>query len=261
MVTEFRKSINSILYQRITGPLSGTFLLAWIITNWKIIYVTLFISQDKLTKNKIDYIIENYWDNWHLICYPSIVTVILIVVYPLFSMGALWLNLMYNALALRIKNKVQKTQVLSVEQSLQLRQEIDNYRIIFHNRLADKDDEIKTLTTKIENYEQKIKPFSQPLAELTGEKNSYWYQEYQVLKNNVELFRQFEQITKKINSIKKYGELLLGDSGIKNLEYFLVNDIIEKYYDMHFRFTAKGEYFYKLYVIEQHDDKDETFAK
>lgn len=48
MFDELKKSISAILYERTTSPLFGSFILSWTVWNWKIFYITLFISEDKI---------------------------------------------------------------------------------------------------------------------------------------------------------------------------------------------------------------------
>jgi hypothetical protein len=38
MLDDFRKSINSVLYERMTSPLFGALLISWCIWNWDILY-------------------------------------------------------------------------------------------------------------------------------------------------------------------------------------------------------------------------------
>ena len=50
------KSVNSILKERLTSPLFGTLIITWLVSNWEIVYVTLFVSEKYLKENRIDYI-------------------------------------------------------------------------------------------------------------------------------------------------------------------------------------------------------------
>jgi hypothetical protein len=65
MQSEIKKSINSILFERLTSPLYGTLIISWLIWNWKIIYLTLFVDSEEnyeeieiKTKEKIE--LENF---------------------------------------------------------------------------------------------------------------------------------------------------------------------------------------------------------
>ena len=83
MFDELKKSISALLYERTTSPLFGTLVVSWSVWNWKIIYLTFFISEKELIgKNKIEYIIENYNDNFNLYWFPLISTTILITLIP-----------------------------------------------------------------------------------------------------------------------------------------------------------------------------------
>ena len=143
-MTELRKSINAILYQRVTSPLFGTLFISWIVWNWKIIYTTFFINEDKIDKNKIDYIVENFSDTSSLIWYPLLSTLILITLIPFISNGAFWLSLNFEKWRVNSKNKIEKKQLLTLEQSLQLRQQLLDYERKFESLLNQKDTEIKS---------------------------------------------------------------------------------------------------------------------
>jgi len=149
MLTEFRKSINSILYERLVSPLWGTFFITWIIWNWKILYLTIFVSENKIAGNKIDFIINNYGDIHYLLVYPLISTLILLTVMQFISTGAYWVTLIFQKWRSDIKNKIEKEQLLTIEQSIQLRQEIKNQETNFNTLLESKDNEIKVLKLEI----------------------------------------------------------------------------------------------------------------
>ena len=59
MLTEWTRSINSILYQRISSPFWGSLLLGWIASNWKIIIVLFFTQSEELGLTKLEYIETN----------------------------------------------------------------------------------------------------------------------------------------------------------------------------------------------------------
>tara|TARA_R110001592_G_scaffold4080_1_gene22866 strand:- start:1566 stop:2330 length:765 start_codon:yes stop_codon:yes gene_type:complete len=145
MISDLRKSINSILYQRVTSPLFGTFTFAWLVWNWKIVYTTFFIDEDKIDKNKIDYIVENFNNQEFLIWYPLLSTLILLTVIPFISNGAYWLSLKFEKWRVDNKNEIEKKQLLTLEQSIQLRGQIIESERNFDSLLQNKNDEIKQL--------------------------------------------------------------------------------------------------------------------
>lgn len=153
MFDEIKKSISASLYERTTSPLFGTFFVSWSVWNWKIIYLTFFISEKELIgKTKIEYILENYYDNWTLYWYPLISSLILITIIPLASNGSYWLSLIYLDWKKRKKNEVEKKQLLSLEQSINLREQIANQELKFAKLVEDKNLEIKQLNLLVDGF-------------------------------------------------------------------------------------------------------------
>jgi hypothetical protein len=50
MASGFDRFINSILHERTATPMYTTFAISWALWNWKVIYFTLFISEETLPK-------------------------------------------------------------------------------------------------------------------------------------------------------------------------------------------------------------------
>lgn len=150
MINEIKKSINSILYERVSSPFFGTLIISWLIWNWRIIYLTFFISSDKIELNKIDYIIENYAQTEYLIWYPLLSTLVLITLIPFISNGAYWLNLRFSQWKVEQKKIVEKKQLLTIEQSIQLRERLADMENRFDTLLSDKNNEIKQLELTID---------------------------------------------------------------------------------------------------------------
>ena len=157
MISEIRKSINSVLYERTTSPLFGSFLISWSIWNWKIIYLTLFISEERLVKNnsavtKIEYIEANYLNNYELIFYPLISTVVFVCIVPFLSNGAYWLSLKFNKWRIDKRNSVEQKQLLTLEQSSALRNELLVTEKKSQELIEAKEIEIKSLKMIIDEH-------------------------------------------------------------------------------------------------------------
>tara|TARA_R110002167_G_scaffold366400_1_gene595774 strand:- start:3579 stop:4472 length:894 start_codon:yes stop_codon:yes gene_type:complete len=65
---------------RVTSPIGGTFLTAWIIVNWKLVYYFIF-NNDKVI-DKITYITGNFSDPKYTICLPVAISIGYILFYP-----------------------------------------------------------------------------------------------------------------------------------------------------------------------------------
>lgn len=153
MTDELKKSLSSIIYERTTSPLYGTFIISWILWNWRIIYLTVFISEKTLKENKIDYIINHYSNIHFLITFPLISTAILLTVIPFIANGAYWLSIIFEKWKAEKKNAVELKQLLTIEQSIDLREQILKQEERFQKLLSDKNSEIEQLKAIIKETE------------------------------------------------------------------------------------------------------------
>lgn len=147
---DIQKSIKAVLYERTTSPFFGTFILSWLIWNWKIIYITLFVSEKTIKTDKLDYLIKNHFmDEWNLIIFPSISTIILLTIFPFINNGAFWLKLKFDKWKKDMKNEIELKQLLTLEQSLELREHISNLEERFNKISSDKDIRILQLEEQL----------------------------------------------------------------------------------------------------------------
>lgn len=85
MLDDIAKTVRAQLYERVSSPLSGVFLLSWSLWNYEFFIV---IFSGMVTTEKINYIHYSlYFDLWPSIAkgivFPFITTVILIFIYPI----------------------------------------------------------------------------------------------------------------------------------------------------------------------------------
>jgi hypothetical protein len=249
-MTDIKKSLNQITNERISSPLYGTLILSWLIWNWKIIYITFFVSEDKIEKNKIDYIITNYSDLDDLVFFPLLSTLVLLTLMPFVSNGAYWLSLKFNIWKSDKKNEVERKQLLTLEQSIQLRELIADQEKRFENILADKNTEIKQLKIQIEESEKNI-VISNPPFKTKSDDNIENVQNLvdSITKNN-NLSNAFEIINFHIQG----GYIgLIKANGISTdiMSYFESNDII----------VNKGKGMYELTDIGKKVNKGISSSK
>lgn len=101
-----RKSLNNIVKERISSPLYGNIIISWLFWNWKIIYLTFFVSEKMLDTDKITYISENFICTEYLIIYPLLSSIVLLTIIPFISNAAYWLNIKFDKWRIDQKNKV-----------------------------------------------------------------------------------------------------------------------------------------------------------
>ena len=114
--------------------------------------MTFFISEETIKVDRITYIVDNFSNIHNLVTFPICSTIILLTIIPFISNGAYWLNLKFENWKKEQKNQIEKKQLLTLEQSLELREQLVLQENRFEKLLTDKNDEIKQLKGIIENY-------------------------------------------------------------------------------------------------------------
>jgi len=257
MIDDLKKSFKEIIYERTTSPFYGTLITSWLIWNWRIIYVTFFVSESKVGKNKIDYIIDNFSDIMHIVVYPILSTIILLTVIPFLSNGAFWLSLKFNKWKVDQKNVVDKKKLLSLEQSINLREEIARQEERFAKLVDNKNLEISQLNLEISELKDKNEGFRQQLRPKTIEDveleqleftKSEIYQLAERIKLNKSELRQYEVML----ALMQSGYQLTERSDITSKFITLLEsyDIIENKGNGSFRFTAEGKKLQRLMIDE-----------
>jgi hypothetical protein len=227
MISDLRKSINSILFERVTSPLYGTVFFSWGVWNWKIIYLTLFVREENIAGTKIDFILNNYNDINGLVLYPLISAFLLLTVIPFISNGAYWLQLRFSQWKVDQKNIIERKQLLTLEQSLAIRKELKDKETEFEQLLVKKDQRIGSLELLVHDLESKLndsslnnqgKGFNKP----KNTKISVY--DYGDLVKNEKAFKYFDEIVRSIKGFQGF-PIDLPDE-VK--EYYIINDLVDE---------------------------------
>lgn len=245
MLSDFRKSIQSILYERLVSPLSGAFFISWFLWNWKIIFI-LFSNDNELDIiAKFNYIEANLSSLDHLVFFPILSVLCLILIYPFISTGALWVWLKFKKWQNDIKNDVEKQQLLTLEQSLELRFEVQNQGDRFENILKSKEQEISLLQSQNSALSKVIEEFRDNKS--STERESFNELDYQ---NDFDKFYQNKNLVNSYKAVAGYvqkGYSLAGlDLANEFLSYYVSNNLITQTEKLgKYDFTEKGKFFLK----------------
>lgn len=235
MLSEFRKSINAILYDRIASPLSGTFILTWLVWNWKIIYLSLFVDDKFLDRSKLEIIQEEYLNIWDGLLYPLFTTIILLTVYQFVAEFAYRLWLYFKKRKSDLREKFENKRLLTLEQSIQLRLEMKSQEERFEKINEDKNKEIELLRNQIEKFtrtedDKAIEPHFDEDA-LSSEDLDY-------VLNKKGLIKTLQQIH------NRGGEYLPDEDGPKreHMKELELHDLIDNQTpDTYYKVTSKGK--------------------
>ncbi|MEG2099957.1 MAG: hypothetical protein RRY99_00445 [Flavobacterium sp.] len=247
MIDDLKKSFDQIIYERTTSPFYGSFIVSWCLWNWKIIYLTFFVSQDKIDSNKIDYIATNFSAFENIFIFPLLSSIFIITLVPFITNGAYWLSLKFNKWRVDQKNIVDNKQLLSIEQSIELREQISKQEERFAKLVEDKNLEIKQLNLQIQEYQKKEPPVT--LEKLLETDNSITPLDELSLfadriKNNPEELKQYEGT---IFSIQKgYSPAESSDVTTKFLALLESYNIVNREPNSLYTVTETGKKFYRL---------------
>lgn len=247
MIDDLKKSLNEIIYERTTSPFYGTIITSWLIWNWRIIYLTFFVSEKRIKGHKIDYILDNYSDVEHIIIYPLISTLFLLTVIPFLSNGAFWLSLKFNKWKVDQKNIVDKKQLLSVEQSIELREQIAKQEERFAKLVEDKNLEIKQLNFELQEYRKINTPTLDDVVDITSKKgnsDSELNDFVERLKKNDKELKEYERVIDYIQ--KGYTPVDKTDVTSKFITLLESYDIINRNPSGSYSVTEIGKKFYRL---------------
>jgi predicted RND superfamily exporter protein len=157
MTSEFRKSINSILFERVASPLYGAFFISWLVWNWQIIYLTLFVNEQSIDCTKIEYIKEYYFEINYLVTFPVLSTLVLILVVPFISNGAYYVSLKFRQWRVNQKSSIEGRQRLTLERSIEIMKQINEKDREFDQLLEKKNENEQNQNLLIDQLNQQIK--------------------------------------------------------------------------------------------------------
>ncbi|OIV42758.1 hypothetical protein [Flavobacterium johnsoniae] len=246
MIDDLKKSFDQIIYERTTSPFYGSFIISWCLWNWKILYLTFFVSQDKIDSNKIDYIINNFSSTGNVFIFPLLSSIIIITLVPFMTNGAYWLSLKFNKWRVDQKKIVDRKQLLTIEQSIELREQISKQEERFAKLVDDKNLEIKQLNLEIEEYRKK---------EPTTILNNFINSESENNNSQDELLIFADRVKNNPKELKEYENILffiqrslspVDETDSKFLTLLESYDIISPKQNGHYVVTETGKKFYRL---------------
>lgn len=249
---DFRKSINNIIYERLTSPFLGTLTTTWLIWNWKIVYLTFFVSESKIVTTKIEYITSNFSDPSILIYGPLISTIGLLTVVPFLSNGSFWLSELFKKWRIDKRNEIERKQLLTIEQSIALREEVRNQEERFEKILANKDQEINILKSEIDELRKASskKPRREPTPPRQDDEikidEEEIKKEFEILKNKA-MLGDFAKVVKLIQSGRNLKQTNTPPE-TSSIGFLEANNIVQNDGTGQLSWTKKGQLFYKNYI-------------
>jgi hypothetical protein len=157
---EITKSVYSTIKDRLVSPFYGTFIIAWLLWNWRIPYLTFFVDSSKLGIDKLTIIEQNLIDNnWRLYVLPVISTFVLLFVFPFVTNWVLSISLWFDRKRDEIKQKHNSKITYTFD-------EFNKY-FIKANEYETKYNELNVITQKkIKDFELEQEQFNSTIQDL-----------------------------------------------------------------------------------------------
>lgn len=192
MINDFRKSIQLILAERITSPFSGAFFFSWFIWNWKIIYYLLFSDDTLSLEARLRFVDQNFLKLGSNVIYPLLSAIFLVTLYPFITTSALWVWLRFRKWQNQLRNSIEGQQLLTLDQSIAIRLEIQNQQDKFDRLLKSKDNQILLLLK--DNEELRKQPVLHPTKKLPPIKGESRKERLQNLEKALSAAKVLQQI-------------------------------------------------------------------
>jgi hypothetical protein len=218
---EFTQSVKSTLYDRARKPFTGTFILAWIAYNWKILVAIFFINKEHLEGiTRIDYI-ENLklLGINNLVWKPFGIAVVSLIFLGILNIIASWIVLQFKNFQFTYIDKLIKVdsskygelldELKTIKdkwandiQSINLeRTDLRKLNDEYINQNNDINTELSRLKERVPNYKNKINNLSltNDVYLTTLEEASELLAEYKSKHGDIKKDRTLENITNKVS--------------------------------------------------------------
>lgn len=158
MFDDVIKTIKAQLYDRVTSPLFGTFVMSWLGWNWRLPVLFLFDSSMHVT-DKFAYIStnlypapSNYWFNGLL--YPLVTTGFFIGVYPWLARPVYGYWRYQQKKQKELQQKIDDETTLTVEEARELRRDVLKTELKYQAESEQRESRIKELEGIIKSFQQ-----------------------------------------------------------------------------------------------------------
>jgi len=276
LLSELRRSIQSVLYERIASPLSGAFALSWVFWNWRILYFLIESdARDGTVLQRIAVLQDTLINLRSGFLYPAATSIVLVVLYPFASTAAYWVWLRFKSWQRALRNQVERRTLLSIEESIELRLELQRRDDRIQGLLSEKSREIERVESErdqailqlqevMKEREQLLSQFNEisrerrkkaasteATSELSRDEQSEeeFRREFQTFLGREDIAGHFELI---LDRIRRH--LTLGEKSVPGrvLMYYILNDIIiksgESVQGQYYELTEKGKAFGRWYI-------------
>jgi hypothetical protein len=158
MLNDIATNVKAQLYDRVSSPLLGSFIVSWCLWNWKVILI--LVSSLSATE-KITYIELNFFPTWKAyatqgLAIPLLITLAIIYIYPI-PARAIYRKTRGDLRELKeIQQAIEDVTPMPLEEARKRRQLLRNIETLHDEELASKEAENLTLQTQRANLSSEL---------------------------------------------------------------------------------------------------------
>lgn len=166
MLKDIGKSFIQGLQDKLVSPLSGFFIISWIVFNWKAL--SIFVFADDSMYERIEFIASNYSDINCNLLYPLVTAIGASLIYPLVSVLPFYIWQYANNAKKKIIQKLGLEVPASLRETVKLKQALYDNEIETKKLLEEKDSDIQSLVEEIDIGKSIIDSSNNQINELEG---------------------------------------------------------------------------------------------
>lgn len=268
MITESLNSIKAYLYDRTSSPLLGSLIVSWSAWNYKFIMLILsnLSYSDKLRMISILY--DTYMEFWGIgILFPLSTSLIYLFVFPYPALVVYKFSLKRRLDLNKIKQENENSKLLTAEESINLRMEMESIKLKIASQIQSKDKLIEEKDALIDSQAvlitEKDELINTQASDIANLKDSCVKLEEQAkLYSNSS--KDLEELQIVYHGLEKKYKKLLDDSklvsdGITNKETVILESVISHLYDKSYNTEDKSKL---IDIIKENADYiDDTMAQ
>ena len=234
---DFIKKILETSKDRLKNPLVGSFILSWLVFNWKGVLVVLFSS--KSIEDRISYVAKEDYSILLLLWLPLLMALFYVVILPYLSLVIEKLNVYAKRIR---KETVFKENLEKITQNIELKKK-----------------ELRLEKAKID-YE-KLAEKNKASNEISTEKRDYFKVEFDKFINTSD-FKIFELVAAEIRRYKSTPNNITSIA----IEKFIALDLVERIDDednqnTYYILTEKGNFFWKEIMLSKKINAETAIEK
>jgi len=172
MIEELWKSIRANLYVRTSSPLSGAFIVAWLIWNYKAVFV-LFSSMPIL--DKFSFIETIHFTDWTIAAgqgfvYPLLSACAVILLYPIPARWVYQYTKIHQNKMKKIRQEIEDDAPMTLAESRELKQNLFRLKLEFLAEISKANDEISMKDSLINKLQSELgeNAKSKPIETMTN---------------------------------------------------------------------------------------------